>query len=129
MRFPHTEAVHVACTADLGVVKADMINSFSRLQFTLAGMTAGHPQGARLYKALALQVNILFQIGMFQHDFSNPLPKADDKWIIDTLIPWLDKYQDALEADQTENKAKPQPTIQVGGLEDLLEMITKAMRG
>lgn len=127
MRFPRTETVHTACTAALGIIKADQINSFSRLQFALAGMTASHLPGARLYKALASQVNILFQIGMFQHDFSKPLPEADDKWIIDTLIPWLEKYQDALETDYEEHKANP-PTVQVGGLEDLVEMIKKAIR-
>lgn len=127
MRFPRTETVHTACTAALGVVKADMINSFSRLQFALAGMTATAPGNMRIYTALASQVNILFQIGMFQHDFSKPLPEADDKWIADTLIPWLDKYQFALIADQAENKTEP--TIQVGGVDELLEMIMNAMRG
>lgn len=127
MRFPRTETVHAACTAALGIIKADQINSFSRLQFTLAGMPAGHPPGARLYRALASQVNILFQIGMFQHDFSKPLPEADDKWVADTLIPWLEKYQDAIEADHKEHKANL-PTDLNGGLEDLLKRITKAMR-
>jgi len=128
MRFPRTETVHTACTAALGIIKANQINSFSRLQFTLAGVTAGHPPGARLYKALASQVNILFQIGMFQHDFSKPLPEADDKWITDTLIPWLEKYQDAIETDYEEHRANP-PTDLNGGLEDLLKMLSKAMRG
>ena len=121
MQFPKLAAAVAACTADIGSVRAKQLECFVR--FTLA---LGHSPNVSpaMKHGLHTQVNQMFQIGLFQHDFETELPATDTKWVEEVLVPWLNKMTQAVEQDRLDYKESTKDATP----DDLISMIIAAMK-
>lgn len=117
---PRFAAACLACTAALGSLKAKQIESFVRLTLALANNPHIDPT---LGKTANKQVNWLFQMGLFQHDFDTPLSADQDQWCKTVLMYWLNALTDALKEDYDEFHAKAKAAAETGIPDELAKVL------
>lgn len=123
---PNLDAAVKECITALGAVRARQIECFVRMTLALS-RSSREDINPLLAKGILSQLNQMFQIGLFQHDFETPLPADQDKWVHDVLLGWLSKFTDAVEKDREEFRVKNSNGSKADDLDELLAAIMKAL--
>lgn len=124
---PNLDAAVKECITALGAVRARQIECFVRMTLALS-RSPREDINPLLAKGLMSQLNQMFQIGLFQHDFETPLSTDQDKWVQDVLLEWLNKLTDAAGKDRKEFRVKTaNGGNKANDLDELLTAITKAL--
>lgn len=124
---PNFDAAVKECITALGAVRARQIECFVRMTLAI-NRSPREDINPLLAKGILSQLNQMFQIGLFQHDFETPLPADQDKWVQDVLLGWLNKFADAAEKDREEFRIKTADGgNKANDLDELLTAITKAL--